>query len=89
MEKTIEIGIETLKTVEEKYCLDEESGTNYWRKAINKEMKTVQVVFNLKGKVQFVSVGYGDITCNMIFYLDMDFTRKLCFVEVRYHIEPP
>ena len=52
-------------------------------------MKTVQVVFNFKGKVQFVSVGYGDITCNMIFDLDMDFTRKLCFVEVRYHIEPP
>ena len=89
LENTIKNGIETLKTVEEKYCLDEEYGTDYWRISINKEMNTVQVLFKFKGKVQCVSVGYGYITCNTIFDLDMDLTRNLCYVEVRYHTKPP
>jgi len=40
-------GIRLPHSVEEALRLDEETGTDYWRKAIEKEMRNVMPVFEL------------------------------------------
>jgi len=42
---THKFGIEIPKSVEHALQIDYEMGTNYWRKAIEKEMKNVRVAF--------------------------------------------
>ena len=41
-------GINTPKNAEENFRLDGESGIDYWRKVIDKEMNTVQVALDFK-----------------------------------------
>ena len=77
------------KTVEEALQIDRDTGTDYWEKAMNKEMK--------KAKVSYVEVegctpeevrankvpeltGFQEINCHIIFDVKMDFTRKARYV---------
>jgi len=89
---THNLGIEIPKLVEHALQIDYEMGTDYWHKAIEKEMKNVRVAFQrytegLEGSQGPSSLqGYQEIKCHMIFDIKMDgdFTRKARFVAGGY-----
>jgi len=94
---THKFGIEIPKSVEHALRIDYETGTDYWRKAIEKEMKNVRVAFQrytegLDGSQGPSSLqGYQEIKCHMIFDIKMDgdFTRKARFVAGGHTTEAP
>ena len=86
--RTHKFGIRLPKTVEEALQIDEETGTDFWRKAIEKEMKNVMPAFHFPedGKAP---VGYKPITVHMVFDLKMDLTRKARLVADGHKTEVP
>ncbi len=93
---THKFGIEIPKSVEHALQIDYEMGTNYWRRAIEKEMKNVRVAFqrwNADGSGPGPSSlqGYQEIKCHMIFDIKMDgdFTRKARLVAGGHTTETP
>ena len=87
--RTHKFGIQVPKTVKEALQLDSDTGTDLWRKAIEKEMKAVQPAFKFLDNDEKVPIGYQFITCHMIFDVKMDFTRKARFVAGGHMTEPP
>jgi hypothetical protein len=82
---THKFGIRVPKTVEEACKINLEMGTDFWTKAISKEVSKVKVAFNRwdKGTLEDAwngkhLVGFQEIGCHMIFDIKMDgnFTRK-------------
>jgi hypothetical protein len=77
---------------------DEESGTDLWRRALNKEMSKVKIAWKVndkytpkqvrRGKANEL-VGYQEIKCHVIFDVKMDFTRKARFVAGGHMTETP
>jgi hypothetical protein len=45
--RTHKYGIELLKSIEEALKIDERTGTDFWQKANEKEMRNVQVAFDI------------------------------------------
>ena len=89
---THKFGIRLPHSVEEALKIDEETGTTFWRDAIQKEMKKIRGL-NAFEKVDGVRPeqvrnqthpmpGYTEIGCHMVFDIKMDgkFTRKARFV---------
>lgn len=85
---THKYGVQLPKTTEEALQLDRANGNNYLEKAIKKEMSKVRVAYKptdnrpedvRAGKASDM-VGYQEITCHMVFDVNMDFTRKARFV---------
>ena len=82
---THKFGIRLPKTVEEALQIDEDTKTDFWRKALNKEMSRVKVAWKThdghtpdevrKGKAEDL-IGYQEIGVHIIFDVKMDFTRK-------------
>jgi hypothetical protein len=82
---THKFGIRVPKSADEAYKIDLETGTDFWAKAISKEMAKVRVAFNRwdggtledarNGKLL---VGFQEIGCHIVFDIKMDgnFTRK-------------
>jgi hypothetical protein len=77
------------KTVEEAPAIDEETGTDFWRKALGKEMAKVKVAWKSADGVPPAQartgkepsmIGFQEIRCHVIFDVKMDFTRKARFV---------
>ena len=73
-------------------------GTDFWRKAINKEMSKVKVAWKADEKFtpeQIRSqrtneyIGFQDIGCHLIFDVKMEFTRKARFVAGGHTTEAP
>ena len=73
---THKFGIEIPKSVEHALRIDQETGTDYWRKAIEKEMKNVRIAFQRfiernedgsEGQGPSSLQGYQEIKCHMIF----------------------
>ena len=68
-------------TVAEAKALDEKNGTTLWQYAIQKEMRSVKVAFDILGDNAQVPSGYKCINCHMIFDVKMEnFCRKARFV---------
>ena len=98
MRTTHKFGIKVPKTVQEALAIDEETGTDFWRRAIEKEMRKVRVAWKPKdgitpeqartGKVKDM-IGFQEITCHVIFDVKMDFTRKARFVAGGHLTEAP
>lgn len=92
---THKFGIRLPKTVDEALRIDKETGTTFWRDAINKEMLNVRPAFRKWEGGTYDDhqklVGYQEITCHMIFdiKLDGDFTRKARFVAGGHTTDPP
>ena len=91
-------GFKLPHSVEEALQIDEETGTDHWRKAIEKEMSKVRVAFERwdEGTLEEARsgkklVGYQEITCHMIFDIKMDgeFTRKARLVAGGHTTETP
>ncbi len=80
LKRTHKYGIALPKTVEEAYQLDRESGTDYWHKAIVKEMTNNAVAFKFLEEGDCIPPGSQWIPFHMIFDVKCDFTRKARFV---------
>jgi Reverse transcriptase (RNA-dependent DNA polymerase). len=94
---THKFGIKLPKTVEEAYRLDEETGTSFWRDAIQKELKKVRVAFE-KSSISVDEMrtgqalpGYQEIGYHWVFDIKMDgsFTRKARLVAGGHTTETP
>jgi ribosomal protein L31E len=81
---THKFGIQIPKSVREAYEIDRQTGTDFWTKAIAKEMAKVRVAFERtdispeemrKGQAK---PGYQEIKCHWVFDIKLDgnFTRK-------------
>ena len=93
---THKFGIKLPHSVQEALRIDEETGTDFWRRAIEKEMKNVRPAFERwdEGTVEDAQsgkrlVGYQEIKCHMVFDIKMDFTRKARYVAGGNTTEPP
>ena len=62
--------------------------TDFWRKAIKKEMKNVMPAFQFTedGKIL---IRYKHIDCHMIFDIKMDLTQKAWLVTGGHQMDPP
>jgi hypothetical protein len=86
--RTSKYGIKLPKTVEEAYDIDKQTGTDFWRKAIEKEMKNVFPAFEFVDDEK-IPVGYQKITCHMMYDIKMDLTRKARLVANGNETNPP
>jgi hypothetical protein len=64
--RTHKFGIEVPHSVKRAYEIDVETGTNFWAKAIEKEMLHVRPAFEILEKDQNAPVGSKWIPCHMI-----------------------
>ena len=87
--RTHKYGIRLPKTIDEALAIDKETGTDFWRKAIQKEMKNVMPAFKILDDDDKIPIGYTQIPCHMIFDIKIDFTRKARFVAGGHKTEPP
>ena len=95
---THKFGICLPKTVEEALEIDRTMNTDFWQKAINKEMSRVKITWAThdghtpqqvrEGKVaEFI--GFQEIGCHIVFDIKMDFTRKAHFVASSHTTSAP
>ncbi|KAI2501269.1 Reverse transcriptase (RNA-dependent DNA polymerase) [Fragilaria crotonensis] len=85
-------------TVEEALTIDEETGTDFWRKALGKEMTKVKVAWKSADGISPAQarsgkepsmIGFQEIRCHVIFDVKMDFTRKARFVAGGHTTDTP
>jgi hypothetical protein len=86
------------KTVKEALAIDEEMGTDFWRKALGKEMTKMKVAWKSADGVKRKQartgkepslIGFQEIRCHVIFDVKMDFTRKAIFFAVGHTTDTP
>ena len=95
---THKYGIRLPHSVNEALEIDRITGTDFWSKAINKEMTKVKVAWKAheehtpeeirNGKIPAFT-GYQEIGCHLVFDVKMDFTRKAQFVAGGHTTEAP
>jgi hypothetical protein len=68
--------------------IDRRTQTNFWRLAIEKEMKNVMPAFEFCDDDK-MPIGYKEIGCHMIFDVKMDLTRKARLVAGGHKTDPP
>ena len=73
-------GLELPKTVKRALEIDKETGTEFWRKALIKEMGNIEPCIDLIAEGQQPPPGYLEIRTNIVFDIKMDFMRKARFV---------
>jgi hypothetical protein len=90
---THKFGLKLPHSVQEALQIDEETGTKFWRRAIEKEMKNVMPAFEKwdNGTIEDIQngkklIGYQEVFCHIVFDIKVNFTRKARFVadEVRW-----
>jgi hypothetical protein len=69
--------------------IDQETNTDHWRKAIEKEMKHVMCAFQILEEGAKEPRMSKCISCHLIFDIKMDFTRKAHFVAGGHVTDPP
>ena len=90
LKKTHKFGIRLPKTVKEAEQLDNDSGTQFWQKAIAKEMEDVRPAFKILDPDEKVPIGYDFVRCHMVFDVKMeDFRRKARLVAGGHMTETP
>ena len=89
-------GIKLPHTVDEALAIDRQTGTNFWAKAIDKELGKIKVAWEARDDLTPEEVrmgkgliGYTEIKCHMIFDVKMDFTRKARFVAGGHMTDAP
>ncbi len=83
--QTHKLGIEVPKSLEDALEIDRLTGTNLWRKAIEKEMSNVMPAFKVLKDDEPTPIGHHFIGCHMIFDVKMDFTRKARYCPPQMH----
>jgi hypothetical protein len=82
-------GIQVPMTVEEAYQINKETNTDYWHRAILKEMKNNAVAFKFLEEGEHVPVGSTWIPFHMIFDEKCNLTRKARFVAGEHWTQAP
>jgi hypothetical protein len=89
LKRTHKYGIEVPKSVEQALAIDVRTGTDFWRKAIEKEMRNVQPAFDIREERE-PPIGYKEIKCHMIFDIKSDtLDRKARYVAGGHLTDPP
>jgi hypothetical protein len=96
---THKFSLRVPKTVEEALAIDEETTrTDFWLKALGKEMTKVKVAWKSADGVtpeqartgkEPSMIGFQEIRCHVIFNVKMDFTRKARFVAGGHMTDTP
>jgi hypothetical protein len=86
-DRTHKYGILLPKSVEEALRIDRETGTDFWQKAIEKEMKAIECAFEFKDDDQ-MPVGHQHIDCHMVFDVKITLDRKARYVAGGHQTEP-
>jgi hypothetical protein len=87
--RTHKYGIRLPHSVEEALRIDEETGTEFWRKAIEKEMRNVIPAFEFRDDDK-MPIGYECIRFHMVFDIKIgDLTRKARFCANGNETDPP
>ena len=71
LKQTHKFGIRLPKSVKEAYEIDRQTNTTYWSYVIKKEMKTVDVAFEVLEDDENLPVGYQYMECHMVFDIKM------------------
>jgi len=87
--KTHKYGIQLPKSVAEAYEIDKATGTDYWHRAIVKEMTNNEAAFKFLEPGEAVPVGSNWIPCHMVFDATVDLTRKARYVAGGHWTDPP
>ncbi len=74
--------------MKEAYNIDKATGTDYWCRAIEKEMRNVRPAFEFD-ETDRIRPGYKHITCHMVFDIKGDLTRKARYVADGSKTDPP
>ena len=90
-------GVRLPHSVQEALEIDRQTGTDFWWKAIQKEMGKVMIAFEFDESLtpdqlradKTAYVGFQEITCHIIFDVKMDLTRKARFVAGGHLTEAP
>ena len=88
LKRTHKYGVQLPKTVAEALQIDADSGTDFWREALGKEMLNVDPAFEFRDD-NVVPIGYKLITLYMIFDVKNDLTRKARLVAGGHLTDPP
>ena len=75
---TQKFGIELPKTVARALEIDKETGTTFWRDALEKEMKTVFIAFEIQPEGSKQPVGYKYMPCHMVFDVKAGTLQRKC-----------
>ena len=86
---TQKYGIALPKTVEEALAIDCQRGTDFWAKAIAKEMRAVAKAFQILDPDAPSPAGFTKIGVHMVFDIKPDFTRKARLVAGGHVTDPP
>ena len=86
--RTHKYGIRLPHTIEEALAIDRETGTDFWRKAIEKEMKNVMLAFKF-AKDGSIPIGLKEIILHIVFDIKIDLTRKAQLVAGGHMTDPP
>ena len=93
---THKFGIRLPKTAAEALQIDKEMGTDFWQKAIEKELRKVKIAWEVRDDLDLNEVrkgkqlvGFTEIACHMVFDVKMDFTRKARFVAGGHLTDDP
>jgi hypothetical protein len=89
VKKDLKFGIEVPTMVERALAIDKEMNTDYWAKAIEKEMLHVFPAFKILDEGERAPLMSKYIRCHMIFDLELDLSRKACFVTGGHMTDPP
>jgi Reverse transcriptase (RNA-dependent DNA polymerase) len=86
-ERSHKYGIRLPKSVKEALRFDRESGTDFWQRGIEKEMRNIDCAFEFpkNGKAP---IGYQKIDCHMIFDVKMTLERKARYVAGGHQTQP-
>lgn len=86
--RTHKYGIELPKSIAEAFEIDRRTGTDFWAKAVAKEMRNNSPAFEFNDNDE-VPKGYKEITLHGIFDVKMDLTRKFRLVGDGHKTEVP
>ena len=83
---TQKYGIEMPHSVARALEIDKETGTTYWRDALEKEMKTVMVAFDFQPEGSSQPVGFGKIPCHVVFDIKAGTLQRKCRMVAGGHM---
>ena len=78
--KQMKFGIDIPEMYEEAVTLEKKNGNTLWQDATRKEMNNVEIAFKFLDNGTKLPIGFKKITCQLIFDVKFDLTRKAQYV---------
>jgi hypothetical protein len=85
---TQKYGVELPKSVKQALAIDRNTGTSFWKGAIDKEMQKVLPAFEFRYN-DVMPPGFKKIDCRMVFNVKLDLVCKARFVAGGHQTDPP